>query len=656
MHPASFSDRNNPQRTPEGTPPVVSHQWPRGAAYLSMPGDVGNMKATETKPSENLNIVIVGHVDHGKSTLLGRLYADTGSLPDGKLEKVQAICKQQGKEFEYAFLFDAFLEEQEQGITIDTARTFFMWKGRQYIIIDAPGHKEFLKNMISGAARAEAALLLIDALEGVKEQSKKHGYLLSLLGVRQFAVVVNKMDLVGYRQDVFDGIEKEYREFLGQFKAVPAQFIPVSAKLGDNIANRSQAMSWYSGPTVLDTLSAFQKETARSEQPLRLSVQDVYKFDARRIITGRITAGRLKVGDHLVFSPSNKRANIRTVEAFNIEPQPTEGQAGQSIGITLDEQIFVERGEIASHQEHLPSVSTAFRANLFWLGKKPLEKGRKYLLRVATKEVDCEVASIHRIIDTMDLAQQQGSNSVGKNQVAELTLRTKAPVAFDLSASFEATGRFVLVDEYDIAGGGIITELVHDDQEFLREEARRRDFAWVKGEVTVEDRAQQYGHRAAIVLITGGRHTGKSFLARKLEGRLVADGRHAYLLDGENLRRGLDADLSEEERGQTTEMARRYGEVARLLIDTGLIVVSTTNPFGLAYREASEAIRTLVHPAPVIAVHMSKIAEEPPPNTDVVLTGPTDFDAATARILDELKRRGVLAQAIGAKPIFQYSI
>ena len=608
------------------------------------------------KPSENLNIVIVGHVDHGKSTLLGRLYADTGSLPDGKLEKVQAICKQQGKEFEYAFLFDAFLEEQEQGITIDTARTFFMWKGRQYIIIDAPGHKEFLKNMISGAARAEAALLLIDALEGVKEQSKKHGYLLSLLGVRQFAVVVNKMDLVGYRQDVFDGIEKEYREFLGQFKAVPSQFIPVSAKLGDNIANRSEQMPWYSGPTVLETLGAFRKEAARSEQPLRLPVQDVYKFDARRIITGRIAAGRLKVGDHLVFSPSNKRANIRTVEAFNIEPQPTEGQAGQSIGVTLDEQIFVERGEIAAHQEHLPSVSTAFRANLFWLGKRPLEKGRKYLLRVATKEVDCEVASIHRIIDTMDLAQQQGSNTVNKNQVAELTLRTKAPVAFDLSASFEATGRFVLVDEYDIAGGGIITELVHDDQEFLREEARRRDFAWVKGEVTVEDRAQQYGHRAAVVLITGGRHTGKSLLARNLEGRLVADGRHAYLLDGENLRRGLDADLSEAERGQTTEMARRYGEVARLLTDTGLIVVSTTNPFGLAYQEASQAIRTLVHPAPVIAVHMSKTEEEPPPNTDVVLSGPTDFDAATARILDELKRRGVLAQAIGAKPVFQYSI
>ena len=609
-----------------------------------------------SKPSENLNIVIVGHVDHGKSTLLGRLYADTGSLPDGKLEKVQAICRQQGKEFEYAFLFDAFLEEQEQGITIDTARTFFIWKGRQYIIIDAPGHKEFLKNMISGAARAEAALLLIDALEGVKEQSKKHGYLLSLLGVRQFAVVVNKMDLVGYRQDVFDGIEKEYREFLGQFKAVPERIIPVSAKMGDNIANRSDKMPWYDGPTVLDTLSLFKKEAARSEQPLRLPIQDVYKFDARRIITGRITAGKLKVGDQLVFSPSNKRANIRSIEAFNIDPPLTEMQAGQSDGITLDEQIFVERGEVATHPEALPLVSTAFRANLFWLGKRPLERGRKYQLRVATKEVDCEVSAIHRIIDTMDLAQQQGSATVNKNQVAELTLRTKAPVAFDLSASFEATGRFVLVDEYDIAGGGIVIELVHDDQESLREEARRRDFAWVKGEVGLEDRAQQYGHRPAIVLFTGGRHTGKSFLAKRLETRLVADGRHAYLLDGENLWRGLDADLTEEERGQTDEMARRYGEVARLLIDTGLIVVSTTNPFGLAYKEAAQAIRTLVHPAPVIAVHMTKTNEEPPPNTDIIFSGPTDFDEATRRIMEELKKRGVLAQAIGAKPTFQYSI
>ncbi len=610
---------------------------------------------TRTAPSEHLNIVIVGHVDHGKSTLLGRLYADTGSLPDGKLEKVQAICRQQGKEFEYAFLFDAFLEEQEQGITIDTARTFFVWKGRQYIIIDAPGHKEFLKNMISGAARAEAALLLIDALEGVKEQSKKHGYLLSLLGIKQFAVVVNKMDLVGYRQDTFDAIEKEYREFLGQFKVKPTWVIPVSAKLGDNIATASAHMPWYTGPTALGALESFKKETARTDQPLRFPVQDVYKFDARRIIAGRIMAGRLRVGDRLVFSPSNKAVHVKTIEAFNIEPPPTEVSAGQSVGVTLDEQIFVERGELATHESSLPLVSTAFRANLFWLGSRPLERSRKYQLRLATQEVDCEIAAINRIVDTADLSQHQGAEKVPKNSVAELTLRTKRPLAFDPYAAFEATGRFVLVDEYDIAGGGIITELVHDDQEFLRDEARRRDFAWVRGEVGAEERAQHYGHRAAVILLTGSSQTGKSFLARKLESVLVAEGRHAYLLEGENLKRGLDADLADG-LAQTMEMARRYGEVARLLIDTGLIVISTTKAFGGAYIQAAETIRTLVHPAPVVTVHMSKQDDEPPPRTDLHFAGPKDFEAATRRILDELKKRGVLAQAVGNKPTFQYSI
>ena len=611
------------------------------------------MKTGGGTPTESLNIVIVGHVDHGKSTLLGRLYADTGSLPEGKLEKVQAICRQQGKEFEYAFLFDAFLEEQEQGITIDTARTFFIWNGRQYIIIDAPGHKEFLKNMISGAARAEAALLVIDALEGVKEQSKKHGYLLSLLGVRQVAVVVNKMDLVGYRQDVFAGIEKEYREFLAEHKVVPYQMVPVSAKAGDNIADRSDRMRWYTGPTVLQTLELFKKETAREEQPLRLPVQDVYKFDARRIIAGRLTAGRLRVGDRLVFSPSNTAANVKTIEAFNVEPPPAEACAGHSIGVMLDEQIFIERGEIASLQDSIPLVSTAFRANIFWLGRRPLERGRRYVLRLATREVDCEVAVIHRIVDAAHLGERQAAASVARNEVADLTIRTKSPLAFDLHTAFEATARFVLVDGYDISGGGIITELVHDDQEFLRDEARRRDFAWVKGEVGAEERSQHYGHRAAVVLFTGAAHTGKSFLARKLEALLVAEGRHAYLLDAENLRRGLDADLTQPD---AVEMVRRYGEVARLLVDTGLIVVSTTNAFGLPPHQVVPTIRTLVHPAPVVVVHMSKTPEEPPPQTDLQFAGPRDFDTEARRIIEELKRRGVLAHAIGAKPTFQYSI
>lgn len=609
--------------------------------------------STLAPPREQLNIVIVGHVDHGKSTLLGRLYADTGTLPEGKLEKVQAICAQQGKEFEYAFLFDAFLEEQEQGITIDTARTFFIHKGRQYIIIDAPGHKEFLKNMVSGAARAEAALLVIDALEGVKEQSKKHGHLLSLLGVKQVTVVVNKMDLVGYRQAVFDGIEKEYRNFLAQHKVIPERVVPVSAKVGDNVAVKSSKMPWYTGPTVLEALDLFKKETVGAGQPLRFPVQDVYKFDARRIVAGRLATGRLRVGDRLVFFPSNKSANVKTLEAFNVEPPPTEAQAGQSIGITLDEQIFIERGEIASHDETIPLVSTAFRANIFWLGRRPLERGRKYVLRLATREVECEVAVIHRILDAADLGERGSTGSVGRNEVAELTIRTKSPLAFDSTTAFEATARFVIVDGYDISGGGIVTEMVRDEQEFLRDEARRRDIAWVKGEVGAEERAQHYGHRAAIVLFTGAPHAGNSFLGRKLEALLVAEGRHAYLLDAGNLRRGLDADLNE---ADAVEMVRRYGEVARLLVDTGLIVISTTNPFGLPPNQVVQAIRTLVHPTPVIVVHMSNAAEPPPAGTDLHFMGPKDYDTEARRVLEELKRRGVLAHAIGAKPTFQYSI
>lgn len=611
---------------------------------------LSTLNTRAARAQEHLNIVIVGHVDHGKSTLLGRLFADTGSLPEGKLEKVRGICERQGKEFEYAFLFDAFLEEQEQGITIDTARTFFQWKDRQYIIIDAPGHKEFLKNMISGAARAEAALLLIDAQEGVKEQSKKHGYLLSLLGVRQVAVVVNKMDLVGYRQDVFEAIEKEYRAFLTQLNVSPERFVPVSAKLGENIATRSRVMPWYTGPTVLDTLGLFRKETEREHQPLRFPVQDVYKFDARRILAGRIAAGLVKVGDRLVFSPSNKTANVKSIEAFNVEPVPTQAKAGQSTGITLDEQIFVERGEIASYPDAAPLVSTVFRCNLFWMGRRPLETGKRYALRLATREVECEVETIHRIIDAGDLDARQTQTTVGKNEVAELTIRTKLPLAFDLYSDFEATGRFVLVDQYDVSGGGIITESVRDAQTVLREEARRRDIAWVKGDVGPDDRARHYGHRAALILLTGGPPSDKSFLARRLEVRLVADSRHTYLLDGGNLRRGLDTDLAEED---GAEMVRRFGEVARLLIDTGLIVVSTTNTFG---RIDHQAIQTLVHPTPVVTVHLSKTQETSPPSTDLAFAGPKDFETIVDRIIAELKQRGVLAQAIGAKQQFHYSI
>jgi bifunctional enzyme CysN/CysC len=591
---------------------------------------------TAAPSKEHFQIVFVGHVDHGKSTLLGRLYADTDSLPIGHLDKVRDICTQQGKTFEYAFLFDAFLEEQEQGITIDTARTFFNWENRQYIIIDAPGHKEFLKNMISGAARAEAAVLIIDAVEGVREQSRRHGYMLSLLGIRQVVVVVNKMDLVEYDERVFTAIEKEFRAFLRELNVVPQRFIPASARNGDNVVRKSDLMPWYQGPSVLESLGLFMKLPARTDLPFRFPVQDVYKFDARRIIAGRVEAGELRVGDTLVFSPSNKTALVKTIEGFNVPYLPVAVSAGKSTGFTLDEQIFVERGEIASLKESSPEVSDHFRANVFWMGREPLAMGRKYLLRLATREVEMELESIARIIDASTLCQVGIKDRLERNDVAEVIIRTKKPIAFDCYADVDVTGRFVIIDGCDIWGGGIIMESLKDEQEQFRREARLRDFQWRRGEVQLSERVQRNGHNAGIILFTGERGSGKARLARHLERRLFDSGRQVYLLDGKNLQIGLDIDLSGEDKD---EMVRRFGEVAQVLLRAGQIVVSTTNTFAQADHQI---IRTLVHPHPVVMVHMSFVREAVPENTDLAFLESEDLKTAAKRIVETMEEIGVL--------------
>lgn len=593
-------------------------------------------------------VVVVGHVDHGKSTLLGRLYADTGALPEGKLEKVQAICRQQGKEFEFAFLFDAFLEEQEQGITIDTARTFFRWGQRDYVIIDAPGHKEFLKNMVSGAARADAALLVIDAREGVQEQSRRHGHLLSLLGVRQVAVVVNKMDLIGYDRTSFEAIEREYCAFLGSLGVQPAAVIPASARNGDNVARASERLAWFHGPTVLDQLARFQKPTVPEDLPLRFPIQDVYKFDDRRILAGRIAAGRVRVGDRLMFSPSNKVAVVKSIEGFNVFPPQTEAGAGRSIGITLEEQIFVERGEIATREEDAPPVGTTLRGNLFWLGLRPLEPGRRYLLRLATREVACEVTAIHRIVDASNLEARGTGTHVGRNEVAEITLRTKTPIACDRYEDFAVTGRFVIVDGYDVAGGGLITEIVRDEQTRLLEQARVRDLGWVSGDVAPDARAAVYGHRAALVLLTGSADAA-SALGRRIERRLVTAGFHAYLLEGENLRRGVEADLAASAGG---EFVRRFGEVARLLLDTGLILVCTTSVFRTL---EVESVVALVHPAPVVCVHLGRADSRAAEAADLVFSSTGDMEMLSERVEQALRERGVFTGDPGARPLTPYS-
>jgi bifunctional enzyme CysN/CysC len=544
------------------------------------------MTATHSRPT--LKIVIVGHVDHGKSTLVGRLFHDTSSLPDGKLEAIRAMCERRGMPFEWAFLMDALQAERDQGVTIDTAQIQFRTKARDYVIIDAPGHKEFLKNMVTGAAMSEAALLLIDAEEGVREQSRRHGYLLHLLGVRQVAVLLNKMDLVGYSAERFGEVAKEYRRYLEGLGIEPSCFIPVSARDGANIAARSELMPWYQGPSVLEALDRFEPRTAPTERPLRLPIQDVYKFDQRRILAGRIESGRLKVGDPVIFSPSNKTARIASIEAWSVAEAPQEAEAGQAVGITLDEQIFVERGEVASHLENPPIETSVFRARLFWLGHAPLAVGNRYTLKLNTTETEVQVQSIERVIDTGDLSSAP-SEQVERNAVAEVILRARGLLALDEHETDLATGRFVLTENYVPIGGGIVSMEGYPDQRGLVTQ-RATNITAVGHGVSREARAMRNGHKGGVLWFTGLSGSGKSTLALALEARLFAKGYHVYVLDGDNVRGGLNANLgfSPEDRA---ENIRRVGEVAALFADAGFLVVSSfISPYQADRERARKAV------------------------------------------------------------------
>ena len=499
---------------------------------------------TATIPTEQLKIVIVGHVDHGKSTFVGRLFHDTGSLPEGKLEQLQKIAERRGVPFEWANLMDALQSERDQNITIDTAQIWFQTQKRQYVIIDAPGHKEFLKNMITGAANAEAALLLIDANEGIQEQSRRHGYLLNLLGIRQIAVLVNKMDLQDYSQARFDQIEKDYRAFLKTIGVEPKLFIPIAAKHGDNIASLSKNMPWWTGPTVLAALDEFKVTDLPANQPLRLPIQDVYRFDERRILAGRVEAGSVKVGDRLLFSPGSKTSTVKSIERWNA-PQSNTAGAGESIGITLTEQIFVERGAVAALETAPPYELTRFKARLFWLGHKPFAKGRPYKLKLATQEVECEIESLEKIIDasTLETISRPDQSFVGRHEVAELTIRTRRPVAFDMHSEIVPTGRFVIVDGFEVSGGGIIAEDNYPKR--TSDNLHKSDnIFWSKGKITAGQRALRNTHAGCVLWLTGLSGSGKSTIATELERELFNLGKHAYVLDGDKIRHGLCSDLA----------------------------------------------------------------------------------------------------------------
>jgi translation elongation factor TU len=401
-----------------------------------------------------LPIVIVGHVDHGKSTLIGRLLYDTGCLPPDKYAEIQKSSEMLGKITEFAFVMDCLEEERSRGITIDTTQTFFKTSKRRYVIIDAPGHKEFLKNMITGSSQAEAALLIIDCFEGIRDQTKRHAYILGMLGLRQVCVLLNKIDLVNYSKNKFLELKAEITDFLNKLNVYPTFILPISAIHGDNVATPSQKISWFDGPTVLQALDSFE-ELKVEEKPLRFPIQDIYTIDGKKIIVGRIESGHLKKGESLFLLPEKKKVIVNGIEKF-LEKDRATAHFEESIGICLKGGHRVRRGQILA-DDTSSVVSDRINANIFWMDPVAYQMGEPLLFRCVTQEVPCQIEKIHKKFDPASMEWiEKDAHSILGAEVADILIHLESQVVVDSFNDIPEMGRFVLEKNDRLIAGGII--------------------------------------------------------------------------------------------------------------------------------------------------------------------------------------------------------
>ncbi|MDX2145518.1 MAG: adenylyl-sulfate kinase [Rhodospirillaceae bacterium] len=506
------------------------------------------MTGTETFSAGAFPIVIVGHVDHGKSTLIGRLLNDTGSLPDGKAEELRQVSQRRGGPVEWSFALDSLQLERDQAITIDSTQIWFTSAARRYVIIDAPGHGEFLRNMITGAAQAEAAVIVVDAVQGLTDQTKRHAYLLHLLGVTKVILAVNKMDKVAFDEKVYARLKAESQSHLGSLGLALVHAVPIAAREGDNLAQRSPRMPWWHGPTLIEALDALPRRRVAADQPFRLAVQDVYRDGEERIVVGRIEAGRLRIGDAVRFWPTGRTARIKSFQGWSAATPILGAAAPQSVAFTLDDDLFVERGHVAAEPERGPRLSAVVRVRVFWLGQGPLAVGRSLTLRVGTAVTPVRVTAIHRVLDVADLAFAD-SSAVATNDIAEISLSAATPLTFDLFRDHDALGRGVLIDGQDVVAGCVIDA----------------------------DDAATAAHvgpgSGAVIWLAGLSGAGKTTLAAGLRRELAGRGVHAVVLDGDVLRRGLNADLGFSPLDRA-ENLRRAAELAKLLAADGAVVIA----------------------------------------------------------------------------------
>ncbi|MBL8596898.1 MAG: sulfate adenylyltransferase subunit CysN [Devosia sp.] len=528
-----------------------------------------------------LRFLTCGSVDDGKSTLIGRLLYDSQLILDDQLASLRKESKNRtvGDEgIDFSLLVDGLAAEREQGITIDVAYRFFSTDKRKFIVADTPGHEQYTRNMATGASNADLAIVLIDARKGVLTQTRRHSFILSLIGVKHVVLAVNKIDLVGYDEAVFAGIETEYRAFARDLGFETLAAIPVSALKGDNILAPSAQMPWYTGPQLVPYLETIEVASDRTSQPLRFPVQWVNRPNLDfRGFSGTVASGVVKVGDEVLIAASRKPAVVTRIVTMDGDLEVA--IAGQAVTLVLDREVDISRGDVLSHPGETPEYSNQFQARMVWMSDESAFPGRSYLLKTGSQLVPATITDL-KFRTNVNTLEQSPAKTLELNEVGTLTIATDKPIAFDAYASNGLTGAFILIDRISNAtlGAGVI--------DFgLR---RAQNLSWQSFDVNRDVRARMKGQKPAIVWFTGLSGSGKSTVANLIEKRLAAEGRHAYILDGDNVRHGLNKDLGFTEDARV-ENIRRVAEVARLMADAGLIViVSFISPFRNERRLARE--------------------------------------------------------------------
>ncbi|MCK0068007.1 sulfate adenylyltransferase subunit CysN [Kordiimonas laminariae] len=537
------------------------------------------LKAQEEKSM--LRFITCGSVDDGKSTLIGRLLYDSKMIFEDQLNALESDSKKmgtQGEEIDFALLVDGLAAEREQGITIDVAYRFFSTDKRKFIVADTPGHEQYTRNMATGASTADVAILLIDARKGVLTQTRRHSFIASLLGIKHVVLAVNKMDLVDYDQKVLTDIELEYREFAKNFGFKQIVSIPVSALKGDNILNHSENTPWYNGPCLLEYLETVEVDDDRQTADFRMPVQWVNRPNLDfRGFSGSIASGTVRVGDSVKALPSAKESKIKSIVTYDGELDYA--VAGEAVTLTLEDEIDISRGDVIAGKDNPPEVADQFEAKIIWMSDEAMLPGRPYLFKTSNKMMPGVVTDLKNKVNVNTL-EETAAKKLELNEIGRCNINLDSQIAFDPYDTNREMGSFIIIDRMtnNTVGVGMIDFALR----------RASNIHWQAMDVDKEARAEQKHQKPAVLWFTGLSGSGKSTVANIVEKRLFARGRHTYVLDGDNVRHGLNKDLGFTD-ADRVENIRRVGEVSKLMVDAGLMVMTSfISPFKTERRMVRE--------------------------------------------------------------------